>query len=131
MFHLAMGLGVLLHVAALMIRSLQPAGRLPRISVPVGNLGLLVLCQIGLGVATWVLKYGWPSWFAELPFAAHHTIQANSLLQAMITTLHMAVGALILAYAVVIAMRVWLFFRIGEVMQRVQGWRPMSLEAAS
>jgi hypothetical protein len=75
----------------------------------------LTLVQIGLGVGTWVLKYGWPSWFADHAFAAAFTVQANSFGQAMVTTLHVAVGALILSTAVVAAMRCWLFFRFAEV----------------
>jgi hypothetical protein len=78
-------------------------------------MGILEVVQLLLGGATWVMKYGWPWWFSEVWFAAGYTIQANSLLQAMATTLHVAAGALILAVSVVVALRAWLFFRFAEV----------------
>lgn len=110
-FHIALGVGVLVHVVLLMVRAWRDLRSLTLIARPIGILGLLVFAQIGLGAATWVLKYGWPSWFVERPFAAGFTVQANSLAQAMITTLHVAVGALILALSVAVTLRAWRFFR--------------------
>ncbi len=65
-----------------------------------------------LGPATWVVHYGWPAWLAELPLAAGHTVQAKSLSQAMTVTAHMAIGSLVLANSVVVAVRSFRMARI-------------------
>lgn len=57
----------------------------------------LLVAQIGLGMATWVLKYGYPT---SLPFAdafAALTIEHQSVLQVLIVTAHVANGSLVLA----------------------------------
>jgi heme a synthase len=69
-------------------------------------LPLLLAGQIGLGVATYVVKYSWPAWFAELPFAAGYVVQEKSLLQSLTITAHVATGSLILFVAVLLATRV-------------------------
>jgi cytochrome c oxidase assembly protein subunit 15 len=58
-----------------------------------------------LGCATWVVKYGWPEFFASYAFAAPYTIQAKSLFQALIVTSHVATGSLILATSVALFAR--------------------------
>lgn len=65
----------------------------------------LVALQVVLGVSTWIVKYGWPYWFTGWRWAAEYTIQAKSMLQTSVATLHMAVGSLILAFTVVLHMR--------------------------
>jgi cytochrome c oxidase assembly protein subunit 15 len=58
---------------------------------------LLLVVQIGLGVGTWVLKYGYPP---NLPFAAYFaqlTIEHRSLAQILTVTAHVANGSLVLA----------------------------------
>lgn len=57
----------------------------------------LVLIQFCLGLATWVVKYGWPIWFANWEWAARFVIEQKSMLQANIITGHVAVGSLIVA----------------------------------
>ena len=72
---------------------------------PTTALVLLVGLQLMLGVGTWVLKYSWPAALAGYEFAAGYTVTANSLLQSLVVTGHVAVGSLILATAVVLAAR--------------------------
>jgi cytochrome c oxidase assembly protein subunit 15 len=104
-FHLLLAAAVFVHavlVARVVIRGFRQESLLVW---PAAILLGLVLVQLLLGVGTWVLKYGWPTWFSEMPFAAGHTIEANSLSQGIVATAHMAVGALILSQAVVLSLR--------------------------
>ena len=65
----------------------------------------LVVVQILLGGLTWLAKYGWPEWVPAGAMIADFTVRAESPLQAFITTAHVANGSLILATAVVLALR--------------------------
>ncbi len=72
----------------------------PELRPVVSAMAVLLCIQLVLGVTTWVVKYGWPYWFAQSLFAASFTVHAKSMTQTGIATLHMAVGSLILAAAV-------------------------------
>jgi cytochrome c oxidase assembly protein subunit 15 len=110
LLHVAVAMLILLHVGVLSVRTWLSARHISRLWVPMAGLMVLVIAQMGLGAATWVLRYGWPAWFGGYSMAAGYTVQANSLQQATVTTLHVALGALILALEVVVALRTWLFF---------------------
>ncbi len=96
-------------------RSEEGAGPLVR---PAGALAALVAAQLALGVGAWVTKYNWPDWLVQLtgvglstaPLAGAGwsdgmTVLAGSRMHAWITTGHVAVGSLILATAVMLALR--------------------------
>jgi cytochrome c oxidase assembly protein subunit 15 len=68
----------------------------------------LVLVQFCLGLATWVVKYGWPVWFANWDWAARFVIEQKSMLQANIITGHVAVGSLIVAFWMIQFLRSYL-----------------------
>lgn len=76
---------------------------------------VLVLGQLTLGAATWVVKYSWPAWMDSFDFAAAYVVQEKSLEQSLIVTAHVANGSLILVTLVVQA---WFlsrrFFRLGD-----------------
>lgn len=72
---------------------------------PTTGLVLLVGLQLLLGTSTWVLKYAWPTALSTFDFAAGYTVTANSLVQSLVVTGHVAVGSLILVTAVVLAAR--------------------------
>ena len=76
------------------------------LSFPSLMLPLLLLVQLGLGVATYVAKYSWPAWFAEFSFAAGHVVEEKSLLQSLTVTAHVANGSLILFVAAILTARV-------------------------
>lgn len=59
--------------------------------------------QVLLGIGTWIVKYGWPTWLGEWDFSAGYLVQTNSVWQGIITTAHVANGSLILATAVSVA----------------------------
>lgn len=60
---------------------------------------VLVLMQIGLGVTTYIVKFGWPSWMGNYGFAARYIIPEKSFWQMNLVTMHVATGSLILATA--------------------------------
>ncbi len=68
----------------------------------------LILCvagQIGLGIATWVVKFGWPIWFSQFEFAAGFVIGEKNFAQMNIVTGHVAMGSLILAFSIAIVLK--------------------------
>ena len=74
---------------------------LPSLALP-----LLLTGQLALGVATYVVKYSWPAWFADFSFAAGYIVEEKSLLQSLTITAHVANGSLILFVAALLATRV-------------------------
>ena len=79
--------------------------RVPALVSPAVSLVLLITAQLLLGMGTWVVNYSWPVWMAGFRWAAHFTIQADGMLQAVTVTAHTAMGSLILAVAVTLALR--------------------------
>ncbi len=71
----------------------------------INTLAILVLVQFVLGLATWVVKYGWPVWFENIPIAASFVVAEKSWWQMNLVTVHVATGSLILAFWMIHAMR--------------------------
>lgn len=82
-------------------RSLRGIG----VRASINFLMVLVLAQLTLGISTWIVKFGWPSWFADYDWAATYIIAEKSFFQINIVTAHAAVGSLILAFWTVHALR--------------------------
>ncbi len=70
-------------------------------------LAILILVQFTLGLATWVVKYGYPVWFEDSTWAATFVIPEKTRAQTYIVNGHVAVGSLIVAFWTVQAMRAW------------------------
>ncbi len=68
-------------------------------------LAFLVLIQVGLGLTTWVVKYGWPAWFDNLAATSHYVIAEKSFWQMNLITMHVATGSLILATSSVLMVK--------------------------
>ena len=51
------------------------------------------------------MKYSWPTWLPRLAWFESFTVQAESMAQALTVTAHVAVGSLILATALLLALR--------------------------
>lgn len=115
LFHLMMAVVVTFQVFLLLVVVKQNYGSVAPLQLPVNLLAVLILFQVALGGATWVVKFGWPEFFAQYSFAAPHTIQAKSLIQAMIVTSHVAMGSLILAMSVTVLARSLRLFRMPTV----------------
>jgi cytochrome c oxidase assembly protein subunit 15 len=103
-FHVLTALLIAGHILASGFKTLRTQSD-PWLTRPTVALMLLVSLQLVLGVGTWVSKYAWPAALGQFEFAAGYTITANSLVQSLIVTSHVAVGSLILATSVVLAVR--------------------------
>jgi heme a synthase len=98
--HVALACVLAAHILLLAYRAKGPGLRSRGIALLV-----LTLAQLGLGVATWTAKYGWPTWLGDPQFTAGYTVVERGFMQAAITTAHVAFGSLILATAAYIALR--------------------------
>jgi heme a synthase len=103
--HLAVAAALLVHVVLLAVAALGDYPERDWIRRPAAGLAVLICVQLALGAATWVTKYGWPSWFGNFEWAAGYTVLANSRPQAWIATGHVAAGSLILATSMLVALR--------------------------
>jgi hypothetical protein len=104
--HLALALILTLHVVALLwsiarhARNVAPLGRLGIV------LGVVVLLQLLLGAGTWIVKYFVPSWApAWLAAMDRSAIVEGGWLQTHVVTAHVAVGSLLLATTVALALQ--------------------------
>jgi cytochrome c oxidase assembly protein subunit 15 len=69
-------------------------------------LALLIGVQLLLGVSSWMVKYGMPQWATGLIGETGHFNRASDTVSAAIVTAHGAVGSLIVALSVVLAVQV-------------------------
>ena len=109
-FHLLFAALLVVYVALLAVR-IARRYRQRGLSLPAAVLAALVVFQLLLGAGSWVVKYSWPDWMSWLPISAAYTVRAESMWQAVIVTAHVANGSLVLAVAVVIALRALRFVR--------------------
>jgi cytochrome c oxidase assembly protein subunit 15 len=95
------------HVAALGAQVVrQPEiRRRAWLSRPTWILVALLTCQLLLGAASWRLKYGWPDALPLPPRLRTFTITAEGMAQSVAVTAHVAVGSLIVAMSVLVALR--------------------------
>jgi heme a synthase len=81
--------------------------RIPtRVRFPSILIAVLVLMQISLGVATWIVNYSLP-WQELSEWLSGYTISAKGYWESIIVTAHMATGSLIISLATVTALRAW------------------------
>jgi cytochrome c oxidase assembly protein subunit 15 len=105
LFHVLVAVALFAQIVWLTAAVLRTAGAERKLVRPAVALSLLVLVQIGLGLGTWVVKYGWPIWLGGGEHLAAFVVQAEGWWQAHITTAHVATGSLILAVSLVLALR--------------------------
>lgn len=87
-------------LAALSARGWLAARRLdPHVARGAAWVGGLVAIQLLLGGATWIVNYGWPSRLVGWDVAAGFVVAAHGMLQSLITTAHVGLGAWIVALA--------------------------------
>jgi hypothetical protein len=100
-FHVLLALAVTFHVLLLAHRCFWSGlSRWPSIAIA----GLIVV-QLLLGVSTWMVKYGMPEWAARMIGETGHFNRATDAATAAIVTAHGAVGALLVAICVSIAVQ--------------------------
>jgi cytochrome c oxidase assembly protein subunit 15 len=105
MFHVLVAAALMIQVTLLVVRVVRSARGEGALVRPAAGLLVCMLLQIALGLGTWIVKYGWPVWLGGGEHLAAFVVQAESRLQAHVTTAHVAVGSLILALSLVIALR--------------------------
>ncbi len=104
-FHVIMAVVVTGHIVAVALNLRQSKRLAPKIRRSGKWLLGLVLLQVGLGVGTWVLKYGYPLGFGETSLTANHLVVTYGWWQSHITTAHVATGSLILINCVLLTTR--------------------------
>ena len=108
-FHLIVAALLAGHVAWLAFRLVRYASSERALVTPGLGLLALLLLQLGLGLGTWIVKYGWPTGWLPAWLAPQgqldYVVVAEGRLQAWLTTLHVATGSLILAASLLVAMR--------------------------
>ncbi|MBI3838501.1 MAG: COX15/CtaA family protein [Planctomycetia bacterium] len=104
-FHLAIAAALVVHIFLLAFQVFRTQRDEWSLVRPTTGLVALVLVEVGLGAATWVTKYGWPSWMADYLWAADYVVHEGSRLQAWVTTAHVAMGSMILASSLLVALR--------------------------
>jgi heme a synthase len=67
--------------------------------------------QIFLGVGTWVVNYGWPSFMHGIPGSVGFLLRSKGFLDSIIVTAHVATGSLILGVSTLVLVRL---FRVRE-----------------
>jgi cytochrome c oxidase assembly protein subunit 15 len=104
-FHLVLAAALFVHIVFLAARiyRAQPADSWLR--RPAARLLFQICLQVTLGACTWIVKYGWPAWMSDFGFAAAHVVSADSFAQILVATAHVAIGSLILATSLLVALR--------------------------
>jgi heme a synthase len=106
-FHLFLAGVLTLHVlllAMLVIGSLRAVRPLFRLTIAL--CGLIVL-QLALGGATWIVKFAVPAWAESWLPVSTTAIQADGWLQTHVITAHVAIGSLILGTSAALALMAW------------------------
>jgi heme a synthase len=106
-FHLLVAFTLAVHVIMLQVRVWREAAGNTWLRRPASLLLGLIGAQLALGCGAWVVNYGWPAWLGDYSWTASYVVRRESFWQATVTTAHVATGSLILAVAVVMALRAW------------------------
>ena len=73
---------------------------------PAMLLPLLLLVQLFLGAATWVVQFGYPLWMQRWTGTEGFLVEAESLGQSLVTTAHVAMGSLLLGVSLTASLRI-------------------------
>jgi cytochrome c oxidase assembly protein subunit 15 len=104
--HLTFAALVLLTSLAAVISAARTPGLWGGVKLPVFFILFTVVFQLGLGTSTWLMNYALP--WQELNGAlAGYTITAKGYWESVITTTHVATGALLVSLSALLAVRAW------------------------
>ena len=99
-FHLVGAAAVTVHVILLAVHVLRRRAGEAAMRYPALILCVLVVLQLTLGAASWIVKYSLPTGIHESGILSGFTIENEGLAQSLTVTAHAAGGSLILAVAV-------------------------------
>ncbi len=105
LFHLIFAGVLVVLLSMLAFAAIRGAASHPSLRAPAVCLSLLVLCQVALGITSYVMKYSWPAWMDRFGFAATYVVQERAFAQALIVTEHVVCGSLILAALTTLSLR--------------------------
>lgn len=105
LFHVVVALALTGHITALAISTFAKARQEGWVLRPALALVALLLVQLGLGLATFIVKYGWPAWLGGELLNPSFTVSAQGFWSSMIVTAHVANGSLILAFLTTLWLR--------------------------
>ena len=125
-WHLLVAAVLVVHIVLLYMRIRRNYANEPALVRPALGLLVLIACQLALGVATWVMNYGWPAWFQGYRWAEEYVIVQEGMPQAMVTTALVVFGLLFFVVLVMLALR---SFRLVRWTAQALAWRPTSLGA--
>ena len=103
-FHLAMAAVLTFHVGWLVWSVMRSCRSVRPLAALAWLLAGLMIVQLLLGAGTWVVKYSVPYWAREWLSPGGFTVQADGWLQTHVITAHVAVGSLMLATSVSLAL---------------------------
>ncbi len=113
-FHLVVAAALTVHIVLLAFEVFRTQRAERTLVRPTAVLLILIALQLLLGSSTWVTKYGWPGWLGDYGFAAGYTVVADAPVQASVTTAHVAMGSMLLANCVAVALRSMRYARQGR-----------------
>ena len=111
MFHLLLAMLVVVATFVLFQSVWRNARQERKLAAPALLAMLFVLCQLGLGSLTWVVKYGFPEFainllgLSETAWAVGWTNAAGNFTASLVITAHVATGSLILVLAAMVGLR--------------------------
>jgi cytochrome c oxidase assembly protein subunit 15 len=105
LFHVVVALALTGHITALAVSTFVKARQESWVLRPALALVALLLVQLGLGLATFIVKYGWPAWLGGELLNPSFTVSAQGFWSSMIVTAHVANGSLILAFLTTLWLR--------------------------
>ena len=114
-FHLVVAALLTAHIFWLLIVTLRSYRHEPWLVRPAVAMAVLVTGQLLLGARTWIVNYGWPVWFQQYLAAQEFVVGLKSLEQTIVTTAHVATGALIFMTSVLMVVRSFRLYRSAEV----------------
>lgn len=106
--HIHITLAVVVGVTSLVIAILAARNRnlLGGVKWPALSILIIVVCQICLGIGTWIVNYAIP-WQEITREVAGYTIISKGYWESVIVTSHVATGALIISLLTVVCLRAW------------------------
>ncbi len=92
----------------------------------------LIVMQLCFGTATWLVNFGWPGNYDNMPVVLRDLVPANptarSMSQTLTTTTHVALGSLILGTAAALTYVSWFARRAVEAAEQAPASRPAKRE---